>query len=188
MELEAQLERYKTAYKELKTEIKRLEKRAEQLQLVLKQKEDELDQLEEMLRDRDNVIEELERQLLEKPPEKPKPPQKINYRAIKGDLVDELIAKYINETQCPLPVKRLGDGNYLFGTKKVFAKILNGKIIIKVGGGYMSIDEFMQSYQDFEVSKVQQMLEKGTFNLDEYENQKFIEVSPSRKSNSLTNI
>jgi len=68
-------------------------------------------------------------------------------------------------------VKRLGDGNYLFGTKKVFAKILNGKIIIKVGGGYMSIEEFMQTYQDFEVSKVQQMLEKGTFNLGEYENQ-----------------
>jgi hypothetical protein len=52
-------------------------------------------------------------------------------------------------------VKRLGDGNYLFGTKKVFAKILNGKIIIKVGGGFMSIDEFMQTYQDFEVQKVQ---------------------------------
>jgi hypothetical protein len=52
-----------------------------------------------MLRDRDNVIEEFERQLLEKPIEKPKePPKKINYRAIKGDLVDELIAKYINET------------------------------------------------------------------------------------------
>lgn len=68
-------------------------------------------------------------------------------------------------------MKRLGDGNYLFGTKKVFAKILNGKIIIKVGGGYMSIEEFMQTYQDFEVSKVQQMLEKGTFNLGEYENQ-----------------
>jgi hypothetical protein len=137
-----------------------------------------------MLRDRDNVIEEFERQLLEKPPEKPKePPKKINYRAIKGDLVDELIAKYINETQCPLPVKRLGDGNYLFGTKKVFAKILNGKIIIKVGGGFMSIDEFMQTYQDFEVQKVQQMLEKGMFNMSEYENQNFIEVaSPNSKT------
>lgn len=135
-------------------EIKRLEKRAEQLQVILKQKEDEMEQLEEMLRDRDNIIEEIERQLNEKPPEKPKELKKINYRAIKGDLVDELIAKYINDTQCPLPVKRLGDGNYLFGTKKVFAKILNGKIIIKVGGGYMSIEEFMQTYQDFEVQKV----------------------------------
>jgi hypothetical protein len=90
----------------------------------------------------------------EKPPE-PKPVmRKILYRPIKGDLVDELIAKYINDMQCPLPVKRLGEGNYLFGTKKIFAKILNGKIIIKVGGGFMSIDEFMTTYADFEVQKV----------------------------------
>jgi hypothetical protein len=86
-------------------------------------------------------------------------------------------------------VKRLGDGNYLFGTKKVFAKILNGKIIIKVGGGFMSIDEFMQTYQDFEVQKVQQMLEKGMFNMNEYENQNFIEAaSPNSKLFFFSNL
>lgn len=73
------------------------------------------------------------------------------YRPIKGDLVDELIARYINQMSCPLPVKRLGDGFYLFGTKKIFAKIMNGKLVIRVGGGFMSIDEFLNSYADFEV-------------------------------------
>ena len=68
------------------------------------------------------------------------------YRPIKGDLVDELIAKYINQMQIPLPVRRLGDGNYIFGTKKIFAKILNGKLVIRVGGGFMSIDEFFECY------------------------------------------
>ena len=104
------------------------------------------------------------------------------YRPLKGDLVDELIAKYINDMQCPLPVKRLGDGNYLFGTKKIFAKIMNGKLVIRVGGGYMSIEEFIATYGDFEVQKVQQMIERGTFNLEEYSNLGFqsIDVSPSK--------
>lgn len=190
IDLENQLEQLKQQYKDLKLEIKRLEKRADQLTHLLKQKEDELDQLEEMLRDRDNVIEELERQIAERtanPQAEPKPipkpvPKKLIYRPIKGDLVDELIAKYINDMQCPLPVKRLGDGYYLFGTKKIFAKIMNGKLVIRVGGGYMSIEEFIATYGDFEVQKIQQMIEKGTFNLDEYSNTGFsaIEVSPSK--------
>ena len=81
--------------------------------------------------------------------------RKIYYRPLKGDLVDELVAKYINEMQCPLPVKRLGDGFYLFGTKKIFARIMNGKLVIRVGGGFMSIEEFIKTYSDFEVQKVQ---------------------------------
>lgn len=106
-----------------------------------------------MLRDRDNIIEELERQIGDRN-EIPKPPpvvRKLIYKPIKGDLVDELIAKYINDMQCPLPVKRLGDGYYLFGTKKIYAKIMNGKLVIRVGGGYMSIEEFIATYGDFEV-------------------------------------
>ena len=68
------------------------------------------------------------------------------YSAMKGDLVDELLAKYINLTQCPVPIKRMGGGYYMFGTKKIYAKIINGKLVIRVGGGYMSIDEFMFYY------------------------------------------
>ena len=62
---------------------------------MLKQKEDELDQLEEIIKDRDNIIEELERQLGEKVPEIPKE-RTVFYKPIKGDLADELFAKYIN--------------------------------------------------------------------------------------------
>lgn len=77
------------------------------------------------------------------------------YSAIKGDLVDELLAKYINMTQCPVPIKRLGNGYYLFGTKKIFAKIMNGKLVIRVGGGFMVIEEFIAAYADTELKKLQ---------------------------------
>ena len=131
-----------------------------------------MEQLEEILRDRDNVIEELEKQLGGEvmPKAEPAIRQKILYRPVKGDLVDELMAVYVNKMKAQLPVKRLGDGYYLFGTKKIFAKIMNGKLVNRVGGGYMSVDEFIEAYSNQEVAKVQMMIDKGTFNLDEYGN------------------
>ena len=50
--------------------------------------------------------------------------------------------------QCRVPIKRLGDGNYMFGTRKIYAKIMNGKLVIRVGGGFMVIDEFINSYSE----------------------------------------
>lgn len=37
----------------------------------------------------------------------------------------------------------MGGGYYMFGTKKIYAKILNNKLVIRVGGGYMAIGEFV---------------------------------------------
>jgi len=30
-----------------------------------------------------------------------------------------------------VPIKKLGNGYYIFGTRKIYAKILNGKLVIK---------------------------------------------------------
>ena len=76
------------------------------------------------------------------------------YKPIKGDLVDELLAKYVNQIQCLVPIKRMGDGNYFFGTKKIFAKIMNGKLVIRVGGGFMIIEELINSYSEQEITKI----------------------------------
>jgi hypothetical protein len=68
----------------------------------------------------------------------------------------------------PVPVKRLGDGYYIFGTKKIFAKIMNSKLVIRVGGGFMVIEEFIAAYGDMELIKVNTMLDRGTLSLDEF--------------------
>jgi hypothetical protein len=65
---------------------------------------------------------------------------------LKGDEVDKLLADWIYANNCPIPISRLGSGYYQFGSKKVYAKITNGKLVIRVGGGYMGIDEFMYYY------------------------------------------
>ena len=71
---------------------------------------------------------------------------KKNYRAMKGDMVDEIFGSYINNMEFPVPISRLGNGQYMFGTRKIFAKIVNGQLLIRVGGGYMGIEEFMGYY------------------------------------------
>ena len=45
----------------------------------------------------------------------------------------------------------------MFGTKKVYSKIMNGKLVIRVGGGYMVVDEFIQTYGELEMIKIQAM-------------------------------
>jgi hypothetical protein len=47
-----------------------------------------------------------------------------------------------------VPIKKLGNGYYIFGTRKIYAKILNGKLVIRVGGGYMVIEEFISTYAE----------------------------------------
>ena len=71
-----------------------------------------------------------------------KPP--VIYKPVKGDKIDEMFAVHLNKAQINLPVKREGPGKYLFGSKKLLVQIKNGKLLIKVGGGYMGADEFIE--------------------------------------------
>ena len=73
-------------------------------------------------------------------------PIKVKYIPVKGDRVDELMAAYMNNFELDVPIQRLGEGNYMFGSRKIYAKIMNDKLVIRVGGGYMLIDEFLNTY------------------------------------------
>lgn len=54
-----------------------------------------------------------------------------------------MLAEILNRLGINLPIKRLGGGYYMFGTKKIYCKIINGKLVVRVGGGYMGIEEFI---------------------------------------------
>ena len=105
----------------------------DRLNMVLEEKDREIDVLEERIRNNGQ--------------------SHVGYAAFKGDAVDEQLAKYINMMQCQVPIKRLGNGYYLFGTRKIFAKIMNGKLVTRVGGGYMVIEEFIANYADQEITR-----------------------------------
>ena len=60
------------------------------------------------------------------------------------------MATHINECQHWVPVKRQGEGNYLYGQRKINAKVKNDKLVIKVGGGYMLMEEFLKNNAEAE--------------------------------------
>ena len=49
---------------------------------------------------------------------------------------------------------RESEGVYKFGSKRVAVKIEQDNIIIRVGGGYLSIDEFLDQYMAVELAKL----------------------------------
>lgn len=49
---------------------------------------------------------------------------------------------------------RESEGVYQFGSKRVGIKVEKENIKIRVGGGYVSIDEFLDKYTDIELEKI----------------------------------
>lgn len=49
---------------------------------------------------------------------------------------------------------RESEGVYQFGTKRVSVKVEKNNIKIRVGGGYLSIDEFIEQYTPSELEKM----------------------------------
>ena len=50
---------------------------------------------------------------------------------------------------------RESQGVYEFGSRRVMVKVERDKIQIKVGGGYLSIDEFLDQYTPTELEKLE---------------------------------
>ena len=43
----------------------------------------------------------------------------------------------------------------------MFAKILNGGLVLKVSSGYIDVNEFLRRYTDVERERVQEMVDRG---------------------------
>ena len=77
----------------------------------------------------------------------------------KGDVIDKKLAEYINNYPDRQKLKimflRESEGVYEFGSRRVMVKVERDKIQIKVGGGYLSIDEFLDQYTPAELEKLE---------------------------------
>ena len=67
----------------------------------------------------------------------------------------------MNNFELDVPIQRLGDGGYMFGSRKIYAKIQNDKLVIRVGGGFMLIDEFLSTYGQQELDKMLAIQQRG---------------------------
>ena len=69
------------------------------------------------------------------------------YVPVKTDAIDCKLAEYINWSTARPALKSLftreSEGVYQFGSKRCNIKIDLNKIMVRVGGGYLKIDEFV---------------------------------------------
>jgi hypothetical protein len=90
------------------------------------------------------------------------------YIPVKNDKIDKKIAEYINNyperQKLKIMFMRESEGVYQFGSKRVMVKIDNDKINIRVGGGFLSIDEFLDQYTPEELQKLERKDPMRRFN------------------------
>lgn len=84
--------------------------------------------------------------------------QKAAYVPVRGDFIDNQLANFLNSSPIPIeiPFTRLEQGIYLFGTKRVVLRVENIGIVIRVGGGFIKIEEFINNQTVFEVGKIKE--------------------------------
>ena len=123
-----------------------------------------LSQLKDEVNEKEDLIEELNwtyerktselKMVQERPATSKHAPQARDDDEV--DDLDEMLEEYIWRAGCTVPLWRLGGGYYMFGTRKIFAKVMNGQLVVWVGGGYMVVEEFIENYASIEESKYQQ--------------------------------
>lgn len=81
------------------------------------------------------------------------------YIPVKDDAIDRRLAEFINNypdrQKLKIMFMRESEGVYQFGTKRVAVRVDKDKINIRVGGGYLSIDEFLDQYTPAELEKME---------------------------------
>ena len=98
-----------------------------------------------------------------------------------------MLSHYVNQANCPVPIRKIGNGFYLFGTKKIFAKILNGKLVIRVGGGFMIIEEFIATYADTEMAKINKMSDEQLIQLHQQSEAINTQINPNARLSMYRN-
>ncbi|CDW88231.1 gas2 domain containing protein [Stylonychia lemnae] len=138
-QIENHLNIIQNAYEESQSNLEQSINQQQELLNNVKEREQELERMSEYLNDL----------------------QRINfvYQAAKDDPIDKKLADFINNNQihkkASLLFVREQDGVYSYGKRRVFIKIEKDQIIIRVGGGFLTIDEFIENYSPYEVRKRQ---------------------------------
>lgn len=81
------------------------------------------------------------------------------YIAHKEDPVDVKLADFINnnyQDKMRILFLRESEGVYQFGSRRVYLKIDKGEQIkVRIGGGYMLIDQFIEKFSTSEIQKIE---------------------------------
>jgi hypothetical protein len=62
------------------------------------------------------------------------------------DSIDQLLKDYMHVNNIKNPFVRISEGLYTFGNKRLSVAVRNGMPVVRVGGGYMFVEEFLKIY------------------------------------------
>lgn len=62
-----------------------------------------------------------------------------------------MLENFIKTHKVKVPINRISESKYLFGTKLINAVIINGVLMVRVGGGYMTMEEFLDKHSSIEI-------------------------------------
>lgn len=77
------------------------------------------------------------------------------------ETVDKMLNAYLMSKNTPNNFVKISDGVYSHKNKKVCVCIRNGSLVIRVGGGYMFIDEFLKQYGEESPEMMNHALQKS---------------------------
>ncbi|CDW72038.1 UNKNOWN [Stylonychia lemnae] len=88
------------------------------------------------------------------------------YKSIRGDTVDELVESVVNKSDIQVPIIRMMQGKYLIGTESKLLIIKGVSVMVRIGGGFEKLDEYIQRNQKNELDKLKKMMndKKKTYN------------------------
>jgi hypothetical protein len=149
---EKQLTQVLTDRKELRAQLENVVVNQDQSNNKLFEAEKNSNQLRQIIEDKDQEIEYLTLTVIAL-----RENQEV-YVPEKGDMIDNAVADFINTgeevSRLKLLFIRETEGVYQFGSKRVYVKLEGGRILIRVGGGFLTMDEFIEQYAPLEVEKL----------------------------------
>jgi len=138
--------------KELRAQLENVVVSQDQANNKLFEAEKNANQFRQCIEDKDQEIEHLTMTVIAL-----RESQEV-YVPEKGDMIDNAVADFINTgadvSRLKLLFIRETDGVYQFGSKRVYVKLEGGRILIRVGGGFLTIDEFIEQYAPLEMEKL----------------------------------
>ncbi|XP_072045974.1 growth arrest-specific protein 2-like isoform X2 [Amphiura filiformis] len=93
---------------------------------------------------------------IEKEQKNPRPKSSVTpSKKIKRSILDEEVQSLAKTVDFPLEIQRISEGRYNIGGKVVFIRMLRGRhIMVRVGGGWDTLQHFLTRHEAVKTSKV----------------------------------
>ncbi len=77
---------------------------------------------------------------------------------MKDDEVDQAFARLVNSLNFNLPLIRITPGKYLIGTEGKMVMIRNSSCMVRVGGGFERLEDYLARNHDSEMDKIKRLM------------------------------